>query len=160
MGFIEPYKIGNTSVTPTLKSSCAPETDKDKDKDKDKSKSELPFPEDSDPFLLSSYLRKKILEANPAQKVPADTPQALEGWSKEAERMIRLDGHDPNLIATLIDWVTDDEFWRTNILSMAKLRKQFPRLLDQSGKLEKVKDHYREVNRGGRSPAAMAAKPD
>ena len=56
-------------------------------------------------------------------------PSIGEGWLVEMDRLIRLDGRDPELILQVIDWCQADEFWRGNILSSKKLREKFDQLL-------------------------------
>lgn len=56
-------------------------------------------------------------------------PSVGEQWLVEMDRLIRLDGRDPELILQVIDWCQADEFWRGNILSSKKLREKFDQLL-------------------------------
>ncbi len=72
---------------------------------------------------ISSFLSDKILEMKPDIKKPN-----IKKWSLTIDRMIRIDKKDPEKIKEVIEWVLADEFWRINILSADKLRKQFDRL--------------------------------
>jgi hypothetical protein len=49
-------------------------------------------------------------------------------WWKAADRLIRLDGHSPELIEQVMYWSQANEFWQGNILSMPKFREQFDKL--------------------------------
>lgn len=49
-------------------------------------------------------------------------------WRRSARLMLDLDGYPEEKIHAAIDWCQDDEFWRSNILSMGKLRAQYIRL--------------------------------
>jgi hypothetical protein len=48
--------------------------------------------------------------------------------------MIRIDKRDPKGIAYIIKWATEDSFWSGNILSAAKLRKQYAQLWKKAGR--------------------------
>jgi hypothetical protein len=56
------------------------------------------------------------------------TPDQFRKWEYTADRMLRLDGRDPEKAAALIRWAQSDDFWMSNILSMEKFRKQFDQL--------------------------------
>lgn len=86
------------------------------------------FDDDSIPMKLAMHLKKEILNQDPSTKVPDD----LTNWATEADRMIRLDKRDPREAAHLITWAQNDSFWRANILSMGKFRKQYDTLKRQA----------------------------
>ena len=46
--------------------------------------------------------------------------------------MMRLDNRDPQEAANLMTWAQHDPFWRANILSMSKFRKQYDTLKRQA----------------------------
>ena len=52
----------------------------------------------------------------------------LDKWAKAVDLMIRKDGREAAEIEQVIRWSQKDEFWQDNILSTAKLRKQFDQL--------------------------------
>jgi CubicO group peptidase (beta-lactamase class C family) len=74
---------------------------------------------------LSNHLRDCILANKPDFHF---TQAQLRKWAVVADRMLRLDHRDYEKAMGLIDWAESDEFWRTNILSMEKFRKQFDQL--------------------------------
>lgn len=53
----------------------------------------------------------------------------LEQWQEDIEKINRIDGYDYAIIQAVIAWSQDDDFWKKNIRSGSKLRKQFERLL-------------------------------
>lgn len=57
-------------------------------------------------------------------KVPSRTKR---NWDA-ARLLIDRDKRTPEQIATAINWATNDEFWRSNILSMSKLREKYEQL--------------------------------
>ncbi len=72
------------------------------------------------PYRSANYLFKKIVEINPTVKTPN-----FQKWSDDMRLLIENDKREPKHVAEVIDWIFNDSFWRTNILSPAKLRKQF-----------------------------------
>lgn len=85
--------------------------------------SQLPD-ESSKEFQLASLLFSLIQQNDPKAKKPN-----LQKWGKDIDGIIRLDGRDPPQVEAVIKWCQKDPFWRTNILSAAKLRKQFTQLV-------------------------------
>jgi hypothetical protein len=76
----------------------------------------------SDVSRLCDHLASRI-EANGAKR-PAVTGK----WRDAARLMLDKDGRTEHEIHGAIDWCQDDEFWRSNILSLPKLREQYERL--------------------------------
>lgn len=73
---------------------------------------------------LARLLWELIRSNNPSAREPN-----LEAWARTFDRMVRLDGRDPQEIEYVIRWCQADEFWFANILSADKLRKQYDQLL-------------------------------
>lgn len=83
--------------------------------------------------FLSELLKTKILENNPKARVKEN------GWWKDVGLMISDDKRTPEEIKQIIIFSQKDDFWKCNILSMGKLRKQFDRLtLKAKGKNEAI----------------------
>lgn len=76
---------------------------------------------------LSELLRSEILRQFP-NNVGAKKETCVERWAVDIDRMIRIDHRSPESVRDAILWAMDDEFWRRNIWSGAKLRKQYDRL--------------------------------
>jgi hypothetical protein len=55
-------------------------------------------------------------------------PNIGKGWHDAARLMIDRDGRTEEKIHVAIDWCQDDDFWRSVVLSMPKLRKQYAQL--------------------------------
>jgi len=68
------------------------------------------------------------IEANGAKK-----PSRGKKNTDAARLLIDKDGYTVEQVAWMIRWATNDEFWRTNILSMSKLREQFDQLKLKAG---------------------------
>lgn len=72
---------------------------------------------------LSNIFVSHIKENLPTFKEPD-----INKWAEEIERIHRIDQRPYDLIKAVIIWSQQHSFWRKNILSPAKLRKQFDRL--------------------------------
>ena len=55
-------------------------------------------------------------------------------WADSIRLLIERDGRPKNEVEKIIEWCQDHHFWKTNILSGAKLRKQYPTLMLQMQK--------------------------
>jgi len=74
---------------------------------------------------LACLLRQKILDNNPRAKI---TENQVVAWGRQADLMLRVDRRTPEEISALIQWSQRDNFWKSNILSMGKLREKFDQL--------------------------------
>jgi len=87
-------------------------------------------------YQATCYLIEKILSNNPRARVPNKDPtdSLMEKWVAEIEKLNRLGpvgvkesehkGYSWEEIRKIIDWCQDDNFWKANILSTAKLREK------------------------------------
>jgi hypothetical protein len=88
------------------------------------------YNEDSCPFKAALYLRNRIRENNHRARVPNDKPEdkLMQKWAEEMDRLNRIgppggsQGYTWQEIRRLIDFSQEDDFWKGNILSAAKLR--------------------------------------
>ena len=76
---------------------------------------------------LAQLLSDKIFENIPNRTPP--TEHQLLTWAYEADRIHHIDGHPWDEIRKLLLWSQQDDFWKSNILSMSKLRKQWNQLM-------------------------------
>jgi len=84
-----------------------------------------------DAFRLSTLLAEKIAQNNPSNLSigEAKIDKSIRRWAKDIDRMLRIDGRCPKEVETVIQWSQSDSFWKSNILSGAKLRAQFDQLV-------------------------------
>ena len=82
-----------------------------------------------------------LVEAN-GSKRPTITKQ----WRDEARRMLDIDKREPAKAMGLIRWVQQDSFWKGNIMSMPKFRKQYDQLRI------KANEDWAKNKSGGTSP--------
>lgn len=82
------------------------------------------YDEESVHYQLANLLFEKILENNPAHKMPD-----LQKWADDVRLMMERDSRTEEQIQYLIEWSQSHSFWHKNILSTSKLREQFDRLV-------------------------------
>lgn len=71
---------------------------------------------------LANLLADKIAENG------SKRPTVTEAWVTDMSRLMKIDGRTFDQIKSAIEWCQDDTFWRSNILSPGKLRKQYDSL--------------------------------
>jgi len=81
---------------------------------------------------LCCYLHKLIKKRKPNFR-----QIDLFGWATEMDKIIRIDQRTPGQIAEVIAWSQQHDFWKNNILSPSKLRKQLDTL-----ELQMSNDHH------------------
>lgn len=64
-------------------------------------------------------------------------PEVTDKWLNDMDKLNRIDGREWENITKAIQWCQNDSFWRANILSPAKLRKQYDSLRLQAQRNQK-----------------------
>ena len=108
------YKQNKTKQNKTNNSDKSPAT---------RHKTQQKFADDSVEMQLAMYLFSKIKENNPDHKKLTDSQK--QKWADSIRLMIERDKRTPQQIHNMIDWCQANDFWKQNILSTAKLRKQY-----------------------------------
>jgi len=76
-----------------------------------------------DDFSLAEKMYESLLVINPKHKAPN-----LENWANSIRLLREVDNRTLSEISKTWEWANKDSFWRTNILSPDKLRKQMDKL--------------------------------
>lgn len=79
----------------------------------------------SEDMRLAELLSSLIQDNYPHWKKPKN----LDKWAEDINKIHRIDKIEYKTIEFVINWVQRDNFWAKNVLSGAKLRKQFNRLV-------------------------------
>jgi hypothetical protein len=82
----------------------------------------LARPDRADVERICEHLAERI-ESNGAKR-----PAVTEKWREAARLLLDRDQRTEQQIHAAIDWATNDEFWRANVLSMPKLREKYEQL--------------------------------
>ncbi|MEK5171799.1 replication protein [Heyndrickxia sp. FSL W8-0496] len=96
---------------------------------KKKSTKPKKYDEDNTYYKMAVYFHEKITAVAEEAGVSHLIKKAnLQKYADEFRKLIELDGVDKYLVKEVMDWVTQDSFWKTNILSAKKLRDKFTEL--------------------------------
>lgn len=108
-----------------------------------------PLSEDSEPHRLAVLMRDTLKINVPTLKEPN-----LQQWARSFDVALRNDERmtEPHFVAEVIKWACSDNFWRANIQSPDKLRKQFDQL---TAKMESAAEKARTASKAEtwKSPA-------
>ncbi|AJK90166.1 hypothetical protein PI85_05795 [Lysinibacillus sp. A1] len=89
----------------------------------------LKYDEDNTYYKMAVYFHEKVAavadEAGISHLIKKSNMQT---WADDMRKLIEIDQVDKHLAKQVMDWVTQDSFWRTNVLSAKKLRDKFVEL--------------------------------
>jgi phage replication O-like protein O len=84
------------------------------------------YAKDSTYFKMAIYFHEKVSAVAKEARVEHLVKKAnLQSWADEFRKLLEIDEVDKRLTKEVMDWVTQDAFWRTNVLSAKKFREQF-----------------------------------
>ncbi|WP_163102275.1 replication protein [Peribacillus alkalitolerans] len=87
------------------------------------------YGEDSTYFKMAVYFHDLVLVVGKEAGVEHLIRNTnLQSWADDFRKLVELDGVDKHLAKDVMDWVTKDNFWKTNVLSAKKLREKFTEL--------------------------------
>ena len=120
------YASSNTISTPKGKITNTPNLSSPLQPNLIKKKNKIRVAPPQEALELSQLLSDKIFENIPDRTPP--TESQLMAWAHEVDLIHRVDGHAWDKIRELLLWSQQDGFWKANILSMSKFRKQWNQL--------------------------------
>jgi hypothetical protein len=97
----------------------------------------------------AAWMFQRIQRLNPDHKKPN-----LDRWANEIRLLREQDGRTDAQIRELFGWANADDFWQSNILSPAKLRKQWDQLT-----IKRSTDNGRARNKPGPGQRHDPARP-
>jgi hypothetical protein len=101
-------------------------------------------------YRLTVLLSDLMTENSPSRK--PTSPAMMESWADTVRLMREQDGRSPEDIEFVLRWSQRDDFWKTNILSMGKLRKQFDalviRMSTSRGRANEVQEKRNQIFTG------------
>jgi phage replication O-like protein O len=120
----EQYSTWSTELDPTWS------TNKEIKKNiKKNTRQQKTYDEESSYFKMASYFFTKVsVVAKEAGVEHLIKKSNLQSWADDFRKLIEIDGVDKRLAKKVMDWVTTDDFWKTNVLSAKKLRERFSEL--------------------------------
>lgn len=111
----------------TFKKEYEEEIKKEKPKNKPK---KLKYDEENSYYKMATYFYSKLDEMAQEEGLGHLLKRAnMQRWADDMRKLIEIDKIDKHTAKEVMDWVVADPFWKANVLSAAKLREQFPKLI-------------------------------
>lgn len=101
---------------------------------------------------LCQHLADRI-EANGSKR-----PSITKRWRTSARLLLDVDGRTPDQVRAAIDWCQQDEFWRSNVMSMPKLREKYDQLRLAATRNRPGRDRVSDILRGEYAWAEQAER--
>ncbi|QBP06991.1 replication protein O [Virgibacillus phage Mimir87] len=87
------------------------------------------YSEDNTYFKMATYFYKRVEKVATESGISHLIKKSnMQTWADDFRKLIEIDEVDKQLAKDVMDWVTQDPFWKTNILSAKKLREKFMEL--------------------------------
>ena len=83
---------------------------------------------------------QELVAADQGECAPKITPRLIQDGAKELDKAIRLDGFELDEIRRALAWAQSDYFWRSNLLSLAQMRKKTS---NGTSKIQTIVSQYR-----------------
>ena len=100
------------------------------------------YDKDNTYYKMALYFHERVKAvAKDAQVEHLVARANLQTWADDFRKLIEIDGIDKRLAKELMDWVTIDPFWKTNVLSAKKLREKFMELSIKMKAAKQPKQH-------------------
>jgi phage replication O-like protein O len=98
------------------------------------------YHENSTYYKMAVYFHKRVsIVAKEAGVEHLIKKANLQKWSDDFRKLVEIDEVDKRLAKDVMDWVTMDPFWKTNVLSAKKLREKFTDLAIRMNSAQKPK---------------------
>jgi len=105
------------------------EPPKEPEKPKRKAKPKKKYDENNTYYKMALYFFDKVSVVAEEAGVKHLVAKAnLQKWADDFRLLVEKDQVDKRLAKNVMDWVTEDDFWKTNVLSAKKLREKFGEL--------------------------------
>ncbi|WP_306009365.1 replication protein [Bacillus sp. MMSF_3328] len=89
----------------------------------------LKYDEENSYYKMAVYFHKRVAATAKESGVEHLIKRAnLQTWADDFRKLIEIDRVTKKKAKEVMDWVTKDDFWKTNVLSARKLREKFSEL--------------------------------
>lgn len=87
------------------------------------------YDEENTYYKMAVYFFEKVEKvANEAGISHLIKKSNMQTWADDMRKLVEIGQVDKRLVKEVMDWVTQDSFWKTNVLSAKKLREKFMEL--------------------------------
>jgi ribosomal protein S19E (S16A) len=84
------------------------------------------YPEGNQYLNMAKYFYERVAAVAKAEGLSHLIIKAdMQKWADDFRKLVEINNVDKRLAKEVMDWVTQDSFWRTNVLSPNKLREKF-----------------------------------
>jgi phage replication O-like protein O len=140
----------------------------DPKKQKKKSNVKPKYDEENTYYKMATYFYKRVQKVAEEAGVAHLTKKAnMQTWADDMRKLVEIDEVDKRKAKEVMDWATQDPFWRTNILSAKKLRSKFLDLAIQMNEKSSTKVKQKQQPKDSRDKeiefqqwVAEGANPD
>jgi phage replication O-like protein O len=130
----------STSCSTISSTDCSTKKEKIKEKYKKNTRQQKTYDEESTYFKMAIYFHAKVSAVAKDAGVEHLVKKAnLQSWADDFRKLIEIDEVDKRLAKEVMDWVTTDSFWKTNVLSAKKFREKFSELAIKMKATQKTK---------------------
>ncbi|MBT2735166.1 replication protein [Bacillus sp. ISL-7] len=133
--------LSSTTCSTISSHSCGTKKEKIKENNKKNTRQQKTYDEDSSYFKMALYFFDKVSDVAEEAGVQHLLKKVkLQKWADDFRKLVELDGvTDKKQILAVMDWVTQDDFWKTNVLSAKKFRDKFGELAIKMKNSQKTK---------------------
>jgi phage replication O-like protein O len=125
LGFNKDYEEWDSDSSGVMAASKAAKTPKQPEKPAKPPK----YDEDNTYYKMAVYFHKRVAATAKESGVEHLIKRAnLQTWADDFRKLIEIDKITKKKAKEVMDWVTKDDFWKTNVLSARKLREKFSEL--------------------------------
>ncbi|MGD6899318.1 replication protein [Bacillus infantis] len=111
----------------------------------------LKYDEENSYYKMAVYFHKRVAAVAKESGVEHLIKRAnLQTWADDFRKLIEIDKVTKKKAKEVMDWVTNDEFWKTNVLSARKLREKFSELAIKMTASQKPKQRQQAPVRDSR----------
>jgi phage replication O-like protein O len=120
---------------------CGTKKDNIKDNNKKNTRQQKTYDEESTYFKMAFYFFERVSAVAKEAGVEHLIKKInLQKWSDDFRKLVEIDNvTDKKQILAVMEWVTHDDFWKTNVLSAKKFREKFGELAIKMNQAKKTK---------------------
>lgn len=108
-------------------------------------KKKVKYPEGNSYLNMAKYFYQKVSAVAKQEGIGHLIIKAdLQKWADEMRKLVEINKVDKQLAKDVMDWVTQDNFWKTNVLSAKKLREKFSELAIKMKAANKPKQQFQQ----------------
>lgn len=146
----QPTNQRSTNDQPTINQQSTTIEEGKKER-REEEKKDIPSFSEEIVLLVNDFV--KVVESNFPKTSPKQTPRTVETYCDTIDKLMRIDGFSLEEIKLALNFGLNDSFWKSNILSLASLRKK-----NNSNKLTKFQNLFNAMGQAGKPAGKKSAR--